>query len=40
MTTPNFKALIAQVKAQTSANRYAKLMQDSAARVIAKIVNS
>ena len=43
MTTPapgDPRKLSQQLKIQTSANRYAKLMQDSAARVIAKIVNS
>jgi hypothetical protein len=38
MTDP--RRLIQQAKLQTAANRYAKLMQDNAARVIAKIVNS
>jgi hypothetical protein len=34
------RRLSQQLKVQTAASRYAKLMQDSAARVIAKIVNS
>jgi hypothetical protein len=42
MTTPptDPRRLSQQLKAQTAASRYAKLMQDSAARVVAKIVNS
>jgi hypothetical protein len=43
MTNPppfNPQKLIQQLKLQTAANRYAKLLQDSAARVVAKIVNS
>ena len=34
------RRLSQQLKIQTAANRYAKLLQDSAARVVAKIVNS
>jgi hypothetical protein len=34
------RKLIQQLKLQTSANRYAKLLQDNAAKVISKIVNS
>jgi hypothetical protein len=34
------RRLSRQLQIQTAANRYAKLLQDSAARVIAKIVNS
>jgi hypothetical protein len=37
---PDPRRLSRQLKIQTAANRYAKLLQDSAARVIAKIVNS
>jgi hypothetical protein len=37
---PDPRALVRQAQLQTQANRYAKLLQDSAARVIAKIVNS
>jgi hypothetical protein len=42
MTTPptDPRRLSQQLKVQTAASRYAKLMQDNAARVIAKIVNS
>jgi hypothetical protein len=39
-SAPDPRRLIQQAKLQTAANRYAKLLQDSAARVIAKIVNS
>jgi hypothetical protein len=41
-TSPPFnpQKLSQQLKVQTAANRYAKLLQDSAARVIARIVNS
>jgi hypothetical protein len=37
---PDPRRLSQQLKIQTAANRYAKLLQDSAARVIARIVNS
>ncbi len=43
MTTPppgDPRKLSQQLKLQTSANRYAKLLQDNAAKVINKIVNS
>jgi hypothetical protein len=43
MTTPppaNAQALIAQAKAQTSANRYAYLRKAADAKTVAKIVNS
>ncbi len=38
--SPDPRRLIQQLKLQTAANRYAKLLQDNAARVVAKIVNS
>jgi hypothetical protein len=34
------RKLSQQLKLQTSANRYAKLLQENAAKVISKIVNS
>ena len=42
MTTPTSdpRRLSQQLKMQTAANRYAKLLRDNAARVVAKIVNS
>jgi hypothetical protein len=42
MTTPpsDPRRLSQQLKLQTNASRYAKLLQDSGARVIAKIINS
>jgi hypothetical protein len=40
-TTPSeTRFLSQQLKLQTSANRYAKLQQDIAAKVISRIVNS
>jgi len=40
MQTPSDpRRLSQQLKIQTAAGRYAKLLQDNAARVIAKIVN-
>jgi hypothetical protein len=40
-TPPNDpRKLSQQLKLQTSANRYAKLLQDNAAKVVSKIVNS
>jgi hypothetical protein len=38
--TPDPRRLSQQLKLQTAANRYAKLLADNAARVVAKIVNS
>jgi len=38
--SPDPRRLSQQLKIQTTASRYAKLLQDNAAKVIAKIVNS
>jgi hypothetical protein len=37
---PDARKLLRQLQLQTAAGRYFKLLQDNAARVIAKIVNS
>jgi hypothetical protein len=38
-SAPDPRRLIQQLKVQTAANRYAKLLQDRGAKLITKIVN-